>query len=92
MTSMDGQNLLITIQDNGVGIAQENFEKIFNLFHTTKPAGQGTGLGLSIVHDIVYRLGGNVRVASEHGQWCRFVVNLPLQPPENLLPDPSISL
>ena len=92
MTSMDGQNLLVTIQDNGVGIPEENFEKIFNLFHTTKPAGQGTGLGLSIVHDIVYRLGGNVRVASEPGQWCRFVVNLPLQPPENLLPDPSISL
>ena len=92
MTSMDGQNLLVTIQDNGVGIAKENFEKIFNLFHTTKPAGQGTGLGLSIVHDIVYRLGGNVRVASEPGQWCRFVVELPLSPPENLLPDPSISL
>jgi two-component system NtrC family sensor kinase len=92
MTSMDGQNLLVTIQDNGVGIAKENFEKIFNLFHTTKPAGQGTGLGLSIVHDIVYRLGGNVRVASEPGQYCRFVVELPLSPPENLLPDPSISL
>ncbi len=92
MTSMDGQNVLVTIQDNGMGIPKENFEKIFNLFHTTKPAGQGTGLGLSIVHDIVYRLGGNVRVASEPEQWCRFVVELPLHPPENLLPDPSISL
>jgi len=92
MTSVDAQRLLVTIQDNGVGIPKENQEKIFNLFHTTKPAGQGTGLGLSIVHDILYRLGGTVRVVSEPGQWSRFVVEVPLHPPEILLPDPSISL
>jgi PAS domain S-box-containing protein len=92
MTSVDARRLLVTIQDNGVGILQEDQEKIFNLFHTTKPAGQGTGLGLSIVHDILYRLGGTVRVISEPGQWSRFVVEIPLHPPEILLPDPSISL
>jgi signal transduction histidine kinase len=92
MTSVDAERLLVTIQDNGVGIPKEDQEKIFNLFHTTKPAGQGTGLGLSIVHDILYRLGGTVRVVSEPGQWSRFVVEVPLHPPEILLPDPSISL
>jgi two-component system NtrC family sensor kinase len=92
MTSVDARRLMVTIQDNGVGILQEDQEKIFNLFHTTKPAGQGTGLGLSIVHDILYRLGGTVRVVSEPGQWSRFVVEIPLHPPEILLPDPSISL
>ena len=92
LTSMDAQHILVTIQDNGIGIPREDQEKIFNLFHTTKPAGQGTGLGLSIVHDILYRLGGTVRMASEPGQWSRFVVEIPLQPPEILLPDPSISL
>jgi two-component system NtrC family sensor kinase len=65
-------------------------EKIFNLFHTTKPVGKGTGLGLSIVHDIVHRLGGTVRVASEPDEWTRFVVELPLVPPETPLPDPSL--
>ena len=92
MTNLDQQRVLVTVQDNGIGIQPRDQEKIFNLFHTTKPAGQGTGLGLSIVHDILYRLGGSIRVASEPGQWTRFVVEIPLHPPETLLPDPSISL
>jgi PAS domain S-box-containing protein len=91
-TSLDEKFVTVGIQDNGVGIPKADQEKIFNLFHTTKPAGKGTGLGLSIVHDIMYRLGGSIRVASEPGQWSRFVVAIPLQPPETPLPDPSISL
>lgn len=92
MTNLDKDRILVTIQDNGVGIPAKDQEKIFNLFHTTKPAGKGTGLGLSIVHDILYRLGGSIRVASEPGMWARFVVEIPLRPPETLRPDPSISL
>ena len=90
-TNVDGRAIIVRIQDNGIGIPKQDQDKIFNLFHTTKPAGKGTGLGLSIVHDILYRLGGTVRVASEPGQWTRFVVELPLEPPETLRPDPSIS-
>ncbi|RKZ11429.1 two-component sensor histidine kinase, partial [bacterium] len=63
-------------------------DRIFDLFHTTKPVGQGTGLGLSIVHDILFRLGGSIRVASETGRWSRFIVKLPLEPPETPRPDP----
>jgi PAS domain S-box-containing protein len=92
MTNLDRERVLVTIQDNGTGIAPEDREKIFDLFHTTKPTGKGTGLGLSIVHDIIHRLGGQVRVASEPGQWTRFVVEIPLTPPATPLPDPSISL
>ena len=88
-TACDGDHLSVTIQDNGTGIAKEDQDKIFDLFHTTKPAGKGTGLGLSIVHDILYRLGGAIRLVSEPGKWSRFVVELPLQPPETPLPDPS---
>lgn len=89
-TSLDADSAVARIQDNGVGIPKDQVEKIFNLFHTTKPVGKGTGLGLSIVHDIVHRLGGTVRVASEPDQWTRFVVELPLVPPETPLPDPSL--
>jgi len=88
-TSVDQDRISVTIQDNGVGIAKEDQEKIFDLFHTTKPAGKGTGLGLSIVHDILYRLGGNIRLVSEPGLWSRFLVELPLNPPETPLPDPT---
>lgn len=92
MTGLDSQHVHIIFQDNGVGIPKTDQEKIFNLFHTTKPAGKGTGLGLSIVHDILYRLGGTIRVSSEPGKWTRFVVEIPLTPPETLRPDPTISL
>jgi len=92
LTTLDDRRVQISFQDNGVGIPKADQEKIFNLFHTTKPAGKGTGLGLSIVHDILHRLGGNVRVASEPGQWTRFVVEIPLDPPETPLPDPSVSI
>ena len=88
-THLDGKRIIISIEDNGVGIPETDQEKIFNLFHTTKPAGKGTGLGLSIVHDILHRLGGNIRVASVPGKWSRFLVELPLIAPETLLPDPS---
>ena len=92
LTNLDKDRVIVTIQDNGTGIQPEDQEKILNLFHTTKPTGKGTGLGLSIVHDLLYRLGGQVRLASEPGQWTRFVVEIPLNPPETPLPDPSISL
>jgi len=90
-TSLAGDKVTVRVQDNGVGVPAEDRDKIFNLFHTTKPAGRGTGLGLAIVHDVLYRLGGTIRVASEPGQWTRFVVELPLNPPAPLRPDPSIS-
>ncbi|MBU8870361.1 MAG: PAS domain S-box protein [Gemmatimonadales bacterium] len=88
-TNTDRNRISVTIQDNGVGIPKNDQEKIFDLFHTTKPAGKGTGLGLSIVHDILYRLGGNIRLISEPGLWSRFIVELPLEPPETPLPDPT---
>ena len=92
LTTLDDNHIRVSIEDNGVGIPKADQEKIFNLFHTTKPAGKGTGLGLSIVHDILHQLGGSVRVASEPGQWTRFVVEIPLVPPETPLPDPSVSI
>ncbi len=88
VTHLDGDRIIISVEDNGVGIEDEVQDKIFDLFHTTKPAGKGTGLGLSIVHDILVRLGGNIKVTSVNGKWTRFLVQLPVVPPEILQPDP----
>ena len=88
-TALDGNSISVTVEDNGIGIPAEDQERIFDLFHTTKPVGKGTGLGLSIVHDILFRLGGSVRVTSEPGAWTRFIVTVPLEPPAALLPAPS---
>lgn len=73
-----GEKIEIRIRDNGAGIPQENYEKIFQPFFTTKPPGQGTGLGLSITHDIIVgQHRGNLEVESTHGEYTAFIVTLP---------------
>ena len=52
------------VTDNGIGVAQEIREKIFQPFYTTKPAGEGTGLGLSLSFDIVTAHGGKIDFVS----------------------------
>ncbi len=73
------EHLLISVQDNGCGIPQENLDKIFNPFFTTKPPGQGTGLGLSLCHNLVAGMGGAILVDSRPGQGTTFTVRLPRQ-------------
>jgi PAS domain S-box-containing protein len=77
----DGDRVDIAIEDNGIGIPEAERDKIFELFHTSKPAGKGTGLGLAIVQDITKRIGATVSVAGEPDQGTRFTLHLPLQPP-----------
>ncbi len=77
--------LQIEITDNGAGIPEENIERIFNPFYTTKHASkerEGTGLGLSIVQEIITEHHGFVQVRSELGKGSSFLVNLPVEIPE----------
>jgi signal transduction histidine kinase len=77
-TRAAGSAAEIHFLDNGSGIPTAVRDKLFTPFFTTKPAGMGTGLGLSISYDIVVRLhGGELRVASEEGQFAEFTVVLP---------------
>jgi len=68
--------VLVGVQDEGVGIAPEDLDSIFQPFRGT--FGRGTGLGLSIVHRIASDYGGEVRVTSEKGKGTRVEVALPL--------------
>src|SRR5690606_41371602 len=56
----EGEHALLTIADEGPGIAPEVLERLFEPFVTTKPVGQGTGLGLAVCHTLVERLGGTI--------------------------------
>jgi len=71
------QSLIITIADNGIGIAEENLGHIFEIFYRATNLGSGTGLGLHIVKDTVARLNGNIEVKSKLGQGTEFKVSLP---------------
>jgi len=66
----------ITITDSGMGIAQDDTDKIFNPFFTTKE--KGTGLGLAIVHNIVESHHGMIGVESELHKGSAFTITLPL--------------
>jgi two-component system phosphate regulon sensor histidine kinase PhoR len=69
----------ISVQDNGVGIAEEALPFIFNRFYRADKSGliKGTGLGLSIVRHAVEAHGGTISVASEPGVRTVFTIVLP---------------
>jgi len=71
-------SLIISVRDNGKGIAEKDRNKIFQPFFTTKPTGEGTGLGLSLSYDIVKAHGGEIRVESKVGAGSVFTIALPM--------------
>lgn len=77
------QTVEISIQDNGIGIAPEIVDKIFNPFFTTKPPGEGTGLGLSLTYDtIVGEHQGDIKVNNDSAESTEFIIVLPKTSPE----------
>ncbi|HEU5028420.1 MAG TPA: ATP-binding protein [Spirillospora sp.] len=77
-TARVNDQAMVEIADTGCGIPEENIDRIFTPFFTTKPVGQGTGLGLDISWRIVAdRHGGDIKVESLPGD-TRFQVLLPL--------------
>jgi signal transduction histidine kinase len=71
------EDIRIFVEDEGVGIAKADREKIFKAFYTTKEPGKGTGLGLSVSDRIVKDHGGRILVESEVGRGSRFTIVLP---------------
>ncbi|MDD9935114.1 MAG: ATP-binding protein [Myxococcales bacterium] len=71
----DGR-LAVRVRDSGKGITEDNLERIFEPFYTTKGEGKGTGLGLSIVKNIVEQHRGSIDVSSEVGTGTTFEVVL----------------
>jgi two-component system NtrC family sensor kinase len=67
----------VAVADTGPGIGEEQMEKLFSPFYTTKS--QGTGLGLAVSYGIVRDHGGEIEVLSEPGQGTIFCVILPLR-------------
>ena len=76
-TSSEGDSVVFSIEDTGVGIPEDRKEKIFEPFYTTKEVGKGMGLGLAITYGIVRDFGGEIEVESTPGMGTRIRVSLP---------------
>jgi PAS domain S-box-containing protein len=73
----DGDEAVITICDNGAGIAAEYLDRIFEPFFTTKESAMSMGLGLAISYSIVTRHHGRIEVESVPGKGSTFTISLP---------------
>lgn len=71
-------NVLIHLEDNGPGIAEEDKEKIFEPFFSNKDKSIGSGLGLTLVQNFVKDLNGQVSIVSEKKKGAHFLVKIPL--------------
>jgi signal transduction histidine kinase len=71
------EQVVISVQDTGPGIAPERIMSVFDAFVTTKP--KGKGLGLAIAKMIIERHGGQISVRSDPGSGARFDIRLPIK-------------
>lgn len=77
-THQEGDDVCISIADNGVGMEPSTVNKIFDPFYTTKPVGKGTGLGLSLSYNIIKKHQGRIEVNSTPGEGTEFRIWLPV--------------
>ena len=77
-TSGDRDKVTVELSDTGVGIRQENIDKIFDSFFTTKGEVKGVGLGLSVCYGFIKDHGGDIAVKSREGVGTTFIITLPV--------------
>lgn len=78
-TRIANNEVVICIEDNGIGINPDIIDRIYDPFFTTKEVGKGTGQGLAIVHDIIVnKHSGRVAVESILNQGTKFIISLPI--------------
>ena len=77
--SVEGEDTLLTVTDNGVGFDQSKSEQLFGMFKRLHPAKQfeGTGIGLALVHRIMQKHGGSIRAEGSPQQGATFILRFP---------------
>ncbi|MBN2495470.1 MAG: response regulator [Deltaproteobacteria bacterium] len=70
--------VLLSVRDDGAGIAPEDRERIFDLYYSTRSEGEGSGLGLALCKRTASDMGGSISLSSELGKGSEFTVELPI--------------
>ncbi|MCO6025650.1 substrate-binding domain-containing protein [Prevotella cerevisiae] len=78
---------VFSVQDTGVGLEQEDLDRIFDRFYQTKDANGGTGIGLALVKDFIELHHGKINVTSKKNEGSTFTVILPVTQKGNLVGD-----
>jgi signal transduction histidine kinase len=71
-----GNDILIQIEDNGIGIRPEQKDNIFKMFYRGNEQSTGSGLGLYIAKEATLKIQGNLSVRSEFGKGSTFIVQV----------------
>lgn len=78
-TSMDDNNFIVAIKDNGTGMSETTQQQIFNPGFTTKKIGIGTGLGLAISEKIIQKHKGSITFTTKECEGTEFIIKIPIK-------------
>ncbi len=67
----------ISIEDSGTGIPEDKLNQVFDLFYSTKKAGEGTGLGMWMTYELVKKYRGNIALESREGMGTKVSIVIP---------------
>lgn len=84
LSTREGQEARLVIEDNGHGIPADRLARIFDPFFTTKQYGISSGLGLAVVQSVIEAHGGRIEVQSKPDVVTRFEIRLPVDPKAEL--------
>ena len=90
-THREADEVVITVGDTGIGIAEDDLPRLFQPFWSSKGVGIGKGMGLAMTHGLVKLHGGTISVQSKVGVGTTFTIRLPLaQEPVRKTEDPAM--
>lgn len=73
----EGRNIALQIEDTGTGIPRDKVSKVFDLFYSTKKAGEGTGLGMWMTYELVAKYKGTIDLQSTEGVGTSVNISIP---------------